>query len=289
MATRQYNALRYSQKEDISLTGKQLAGKTTLPRSSLEVSRVGLGLANMHQLAPADRKALIHRALDLGITHFDTARFYSDGLSEVALGSALQGIRDRVTITTKFGLIPTPLIGSLGALAPPLRKARSLLSKLGLLTYPKRSYTRGTLQKSLQASLRALKTDYIDIYCLHEPLLDSSVPDDLWEELERSKQKGDIRFIGVSGAYIESVVADRYRYLDVIQSAEASWSEDRFVPDITHSLFSASLADRRPRVEKESVRHLLELALARRRKGSVIVQTRHVAHLEEIIAWSAGN
>lgn len=289
MASTQFNSLRDSQKEDPLLTGKQLAGRTTLPRSTLEVSRVGLGLANMHLLASADRKRLIHRALDLGITHFDTARFYSDGLSEVALGNALQGIRDRVTITTKFGLLPTPLIGSLGTVAPPFRKARSLLNKLGLVTYPKRSYTRDTLQKSLQASLRALKTDYIDIYCLHEPLLDSSVPDDLLEELELSKKKGYIRFIGVSGARIESVVADLWDSLEVIQSAEASWSEDRFVPDITHSLFSASLAERRAHIEKESVRQLLELALARRRKGSVIVQTRHVAHLEEIVAWSAGN
>jgi aryl-alcohol dehydrogenase-like predicted oxidoreductase len=254
----------------------------------MEISRIGLGLANMHLLSAADRKRLLQRAFELGITHFDTARLYSDGMSEVSLGNALRGIRDKITITTKFGLLPTPFIGSFGIAAKPFRKARSILNKLGVSRYPKRSYTHETLQKSLHASLRALRTDYIDIYCLHEPQLDSSVDEDLFEELERSKKNGYIRFIGVSGAHIDSIVAAFGASLDVIQSAEASWSESRFVPDITHSLFSDVIRVGGAPVREDSLRQLLEQALSRRRKGSVIVQTRHAAHLEQIVAWAAG-
>jgi aryl-alcohol dehydrogenase-like predicted oxidoreductase len=263
--------------------------KTNLARTGLEISRIGLGLANTHTMSHAsDRERLILRALDMGITHFDTARFYSDGLSEVTLGKVLRQNRHSITIATKFGLIPTPLIGSLGIAAPLFRKARSALSKLGLIQYPKRSYTRATLQQSLHASLRALKTDYIDIYFLHEPLLDSKINDDVFEELEREKRKGSIRFIGVSGGEIDSVVARFRSTLDVVQSAESSWSEARFVPDITHSLFSDAMRGKDKKLKDNSIRHLLEQALARRRNGAVIVQTRYLAHLEQIVAWAAG-
>jgi aryl-alcohol dehydrogenase-like predicted oxidoreductase len=78
----------------------------------------------------------------------------------------------------------------------------------------------------------------VTIYCLHEPEPDTSVSGDLFEELERIKTQGDIRSFGVSGAYIDNIVASFGASLDVVQSAEASWTGSRFVPDITHSLFS---------------------------------------------------
>lgn len=132
--------------------------RTILTRTGLEISRVGLGFANAHTIShPADRELLIRRALDLGITHFDTSRFYDEGLSEVVLGRVLKASRSAVTIGSKFGLLPTPWVGSMGAAAPVCRKARGLFSKLRLIAYPKRSYTRATMQKSLQDSLRALK------------------------------------------------------------------------------------------------------------------------------------
>lgn len=270
-------------------SNKESVGRTHLARSDLEMSRIGLGLANMHLLSnEADRERLIERAFDLGITHFDTARFYGDGLSESTLGKFLPKNRAAVTIATKFGLLPTPLIGSLGIFAPPFRKAHSLFSKLGIAPYPQRSYTREALQKSLEASLRALRTDYIDIYHLHEPLLNSDVREDVFEELERSKKKGWIRFIGVSGADIDNIVARFGSSLDIIQSAEASWSESRFIPDITHSLFSDTLRTKGSEMGSDSIRQLLEKALLRRQQGSVIVQTRQPSHLEQLVAWAAG-
>ena len=270
------------------LSEKQLVDRTTLPGSSLETSRIGLGLAHTHLLSDAGRGHLIERARDLGITHFDTSRFYSDGLSEITLGKALEGVRNKVTITTKFGLLPTPFFGSLGIAGPPFRKLRAIFNRLRLVRYPQRSYTRQTLQKSLEASLRALRTDYIDIYCLHEPLWESKVEDDLLDELERSKKKGWIRFIGVSGAHIDHMVTRFGKSLDVIQSAEACWTESRFVPDITHSLFSDVLRKQRGHIGQDAIRQLLEHALARRRRGSVIIQTKHPAHLKQIVGWAAG-
>lgn len=259
-----------------------------LPRCGLEVSRIGLGLAHLHLLSnDAARQRLLRRAIDLGITHFDTARFYSDGFSEATVGRLLAQNRTSITIATKFGLLPTPLIGSLGAAAPPFRKARSLLSKLRMVKYPRHSYTRATMRKSLEASLRALKTDYIDIYLLHEPLLTSRPEEGLFEDLEREKQKGSIRYVGVSGGSVGPIVEQYGRFLDVIQTSEASWSEDRFVPDITHSLFSAAVRQKGA-LEDDAVRKLMQEALARRPSGAVVVQTRQPAHLDKLVAMAEG-
>ena len=262
--------------------------RTVLKRSGLEISRVALGFAHAHTFPQADREALIRRALDLGITHFDTSRFYSDGLSEEVLGRALKANRSAVTIGTKFGLIPTPVIASAGAAAPILRKARGLLSKLKVMPYPKRSYTRGTMQKSLHDSLRALQTDYIDIYMLHGPLARWRPKDDLFTELEKEKKKGTVRFIGVSGNEIDGVVAEFGSVLDVIQIEESLWSENRFVPDLTFSLFSGAEKQKGSPLKDEEIRQLLERALARRRNGSVIVQTRRPANLAKIVALASG-
>jgi aryl-alcohol dehydrogenase-like predicted oxidoreductase len=208
-------------------------------------------------------------------------------LSEVTVAKCLAKHRSSITIATKFGLLPTPLIGSLGRAARAFRKARWLLEKYGLIEYPQRSYTRATMRKSLANSLRALKTDYIDIYLLHEPLLGSQPEDGLFEDLEKEKQKGSIRYVGVSGASVDSIVERYGRFLDVIQTSEASWSERRFVPDITHSLFSEAGQNGR-RLEDDAVRKLLHDALARRANGSVIVQTRRPEHLEKLAVMAQG-
>lgn len=138
-----------------------LAAKTLIKRFGLKISRIGLGLAHVH--LPSDdaaRKQLLNRALDLGITNFDTSPFYSDGFSEVTIGKFLAQNRQSITITTEFGLLPTPFLGPLGAMARPLRKARSAMSRLQMIEYPRRSYDHATMRKSLQNSLRALKTRF---------------------------------------------------------------------------------------------------------------------------------
>jgi aryl-alcohol dehydrogenase-like predicted oxidoreductase len=264
-----------------------MAERTVLPRSQLDVSRIGLGLAHVHLLERDVRRQLIERALDLGITHFDTSRFYGDGLSEQTLGAALGPRRKSLTIATKFGLLPTPLFGSLGRLAWPFRKARSLANKLGLVAYPRRSYALATMRRALQDSLRALRTDYIDIYHVHEPLADTVLADDLLDELQRAKRSGAIRLIGVSGAEIDPIVQRYGSALDVIQSAEASWSAQRWVPDITHSLFSDAARRSNTPLPRDAVRTLLQGALGRRSAGAVIVQTREPGRLAELVEMAS--
>src|SRR5216117_657568 len=110
--------------------------------------------------AEPERLAAIHRALELGVTFFDTAPTYGDGTSETLLGQALKADRDRVAIATKVGPRDDP-------------------------------------RRSLEASLRRLATDYVDLIQLHEAL-------DGWErrleQLHTLQEKGKALAVGLCNA-----------------------------------------------------------------------------------------
>ena len=251
----------------------------TLPRSGMVVPRIGVGLAHLHLMPSHARAALIDTAIDLGMTHFDTSRFYSDGLSEEVLGRVLGTRRNKVTITTKFGLLPTPLIGRMGPLAPFGRKLRSAATRLKLTRYPRQRYTPDTLQRSIAASLKALRTDYVDVLAIHEPAGAASLNDEMIEALVAVRASGMARWIGVAGDTIDDVVARWGDVLDVVQTAESRWEETRFVPDFTYSLFSSQRARGAAPLSQDEINARLTRALERRPNGAVIVQTRNPERL----------
>ena len=153
---------------------------TILGRTGLKVSVAGLGCGGPSRLGQRANKsekdsiALVRQALDTGVNLLDTAEVYG---TEEIVGKALEGIpRDQVVISTKKAF--------------PLRDPKDPV---------------GELKKSLEQSLRRLKTDYIDIYHVHgvEPQEYSYVLDKLVPELLRLKEQGKIRFMGVTEAFIE--------------------------------------------------------------------------------------
>ena len=113
-------------------------------------------------------EALIHHALDRGITHFDTAESYTGGRSEEVLGRALRGRRQDVTLTSKF-------------VAKPGHRADYQM-------------------KMLEGSLRRLKTDYIDFYFNHAVNDVARLESEQWQDfVSKAKSQGKIRHIGMSG------------------------------------------------------------------------------------------
>ena len=132
---------------------------------SLTVSEIGLGCNNFGmRLDAAETAVVVHKALDVGITLFDTAESY--GPSEEYLGKALGKRRKDVVIATKFGNRGT------GAGA-------------------------ANIQRAVEDSLRRLKTDYIDLYQQHRP--DPSTPvEQTLEALETLRQQGKVREVGCS-------------------------------------------------------------------------------------------
>ncbi len=149
---------------------------------SLPVSVVGLGCSDFGWRLDAPRStAVVHAALDVGITFFDTADVYGGTKSEEYLGQALGARRKDVIIATKFG---SPLDGTRHGARP--------------------AYVRHAVEESL----RRLGTDYIDLYQLHQG--DPTVPiEETLEALDTLVKSGKVRQIGCSALPLPQIRAAR--------------------------------------------------------------------------------
>jgi aryl-alcohol dehydrogenase-like predicted oxidoreductase len=148
--------------------------------SGLTVSRVGLGCNNFGGRIDKERsRAVVEAALEAGITFFDTAHSYGDGLSEAYLGELLEGRRDQVVLATKFGGRSEDSHG--------LRKGS-------------RAYVRASLAESLER----LRTDYVDLYYLHFPDAETPIAETL-AALQELLDEGSVRAIGCSNLSIEQL------------------------------------------------------------------------------------
>ena len=140
----------------------------SLARLGRSVSVVGLGTwqlgADWGSVDPDDAEATLEAAVDAGITFFDTAPGYGDGLSERRLGLGLEGLRQKVVVATKIG--------------PDAMAA-------------------GKVAESVERSLRHLRSDYIDLIQIHWPSRSVPLAETLGA-LEALKRAGKVRAIGVS-------------------------------------------------------------------------------------------
>jgi len=153
-----------------------------LGHSGLVVSEIGLGCNNLGRpgtatLTQEGTDAVVHAAIDAGVTLFDTADTYGaePGLSEERLGVALKGRRDDVVVATKFGMDARGANGAdFGARG-----------------------SRRYIVKAAEASLRRLGTDHIDLYQFHTP--DAGTPiDETLAALDALVSAGKVRYIGHS-------------------------------------------------------------------------------------------
>lgn len=144
-----------------------------LGKSTLSVSEIGFGCMSLAG-ADADNARLIHQAIEQGVNFFDTADLYDHGQNEVSLGKALQGHRSNVVIATKVG-----------------NQWRADGS--GWDWNPGKAY----IISCVEASLKRLQTDYIDLYQLHGGTLEDPI-DDTITAFETLLQQGKIRYYGIS-------------------------------------------------------------------------------------------
>jgi aryl-alcohol dehydrogenase-like predicted oxidoreductase len=183
----------------------QIMRKVSLKGTSLSTSRLGFGTSGLHQLLRSrNRQDLLATAFDLGIRHFDTSPYYGHGIAERELGRFARNRRSELLIATKFGLQPDPLL----ARFPWLMYARlsvnaaqrRITKKNRLAITPARDYSAREARLSLERSLRALRTDHVDIYFLHDPTRELLAPNgELIETLDRLRQEGKARYVGVAG------------------------------------------------------------------------------------------
>lgn len=182
--------------------------KVNLGTTGLSVSFLGLGCSRLGSTLNANRhegdQRLVEEALDSGINFFDTANIYGQGMSESVLGKALRSKRDEVVIATKAGQRFSPAQRYAAVFKTPLRYLANKVPALNREIRRQRArplprcFEPNYLQRELEASLRRLRVDAVDIFYLHNPEPEH-VSDGLVVDLmQKLKRRGDIRFWGIS-------------------------------------------------------------------------------------------
>lgn len=187
-----------------------------LGNTGLNVSEIGYGCSSLGGVLDRDGEPeglrTLQMALDNGINFFDTAHAYSFGRSEQLLGQAVKGCRDKVVIATKGGSRLTPawnaMANSASILAPFKKILRPYKRYFNLLRHTQKQYDYSPehMRICLEASLKRLGTDYIDVYQLYNPLPPVLDAGEFIDVLEKFKQEGKIRFYGISCRCIEDAL-----------------------------------------------------------------------------------
>ena len=182
----------------------------TYPNSDVTVSEVGFGLWTTStgwwgENSDEEAVAMLRDARDLGITLFDAADTYGNGRSEEQLAAAFGDRREGVVYATKFGYDFTTNTDQ--------RRGQAELPH---------DFSPAFVRNALEASLRRLHTDYVDIYQMHNARMAQIDDDALWELLESFKREGKIRMYGVAlgpaiGWLYEGVDAIRRRNVATLQ------------------------------------------------------------------------
>jgi aryl-alcohol dehydrogenase-like predicted oxidoreductase len=176
------------------------------PDGGLEVSALGLGCMGMSQMyGTADRAesiATVHRALDAGVTFLDTSDVYGEGHNEELVGEAIAGRRDEVQLATKFSL------------------SRNDRGGMDIDGRPE------NVRARVEASLRRLRVDVIDLYYQHR--VDPKVPiEDTVGAMAELVEQGKVRYLGLSEASAASIRrAVAVHPIAALQSEWSLWTRD---------------------------------------------------------------
>jgi aryl-alcohol dehydrogenase-like predicted oxidoreductase len=180
--------------------------KRRLGKSGLEVSAIGLGCMGMSfgYGPPADKKemiALIRKAVELGVTFFDTAEVYGPFTNEELVGEALAPVRKQVSIATKFGFKLDPATGK----------------QAGLDSRPEH------IKEVAEASLKRLKTDVIDLFYQHR--VDDKVPiEEVAGAVKDLIKQGKVKHFGLSEAGAQTIRrAHAVQPVAALQSEYSLW------------------------------------------------------------------
>ena len=185
----------------LKLSNSQTGPRQTQPeyrvlgRSGIKVTSVGYGASRTME------PTLVKSALDTGINFLDTGRKYYNGQNEVMVGKVIKGIRKKLIVQSKVGL--------------PQRESSGKSTSTGI---SKKNIS--IMRSSLEKSLKALQTDYIDILLLHGVnSVDILVDETVMEFLRVAKEKGQIRAFGFSSHNNQVALlkaANESRFYDVI-------------------------------------------------------------------------
>jgi hypothetical protein len=226
----------------------QVRRYSTLGRTGLKISDISFGASRL----TTGKEDLVRHAFDCGVNYFDSAETYTDGESEATIGNALKGKRDKVFLTSK--------------------------TKAGA------GDSRGSMMTALEASLRRLQTDHIDVYFNHAVNDPARLKNPEWYEfVAQARSQGKIRFTGMSGhagnlAECLDYAIDSGHY-DVILCAHNFGQDPHFYQRFTRNFDMIAIQPELPRVMEKAKRHGV---------GVVVMKTLMGARLNDMRPYESG-
>lgn len=179
-------------------------------------SRIGFGCASLGSRVSASRGLdSLAQAFDADVNWFDLAPSYGDGEAEAIFASFARTRRDRIHICTKCGIAPATPSGFTRLLKPLAQRALSLapamrgLAARGRPAPQRLPLTAQGIRESLEASLKRLKTDHVDVYALHDPDPDTLCREEVARALEDVVAAGKARAAGIAGSVAAAVAGLR--------------------------------------------------------------------------------
>lgn len=287
-----------------------------LASSGRETTRLGYGCSSiMGALGRRQSLRLLEAAYDAGIRHFDVAPMYGYGEAESCLGE-FRGHHNDITITTKYGIAPPKRGGMLRAarrvVGPMLQRVPALRRRVaraaGTVAAPaeKSRFSADEARASLENSLRALRTNFIDVWLLHEAEATNLADDSLLTFLHQAVARKEIGSFGVGSdsAKLPALLRERSAYCQVVQH---DWSvldplelqgpvfhiHHRALTDRLHTLHNNLTADRercrrwsgitgRDLARREELAALmLKAALVLYPNTILLVSSKNPAHIRE--------
>lgn len=194
--------------------------------TGLKVSEIGLGCSHIGGgVIKKDTKEsirLLLRAFELGVNFYDSADTYTNGRSETLIGSAFKDRRSQIIIASKVGMLPSSLYRLGKTLLPVLRPIRRVIepwkSTLKKISKHTQEFSSLHINKSIEQTLRRLKTDYLDLYQLHSPASWVIERGEVFETLDVLKRQGKIRFYGVSAKTVgDAILCLKYINISSLQ------------------------------------------------------------------------
>ena len=257
--------------------------RVILDGTDLEVSKLGFGTAALPNpiLSSSDRQLVLRTALDGGITHFDTARLYGNGLAEKELGLFCKNIdRKQITVSTKVGFdinnfqkrFPMSHIVGRKIIENIIRKA----------IFPLTDFSPEGCDRSFSDSLRCLNTEWVDILFIHEPAqacndqLEKLIP---WLQLQKSL--GKTRYLGLAGEQLDKIRVTNYfpNIFDVFQTSKTAMNYNNQLPiqpQIKYGYFS-NLSVTQTKIAMEKI-------VAQKDSGMVLYSSHQVERIKTFCA-----